>query len=477
MTDADRLPSTGALPEGVRPLVWALVALGGFRLLFPGDTPFINDEPRLIALALEANEAGRLASRGLTGTRGAQYGPLPIWLYQLGLSVTSDLRVVASLRAVLVTALSGWALVLLARGVRGVVPVLGAFAFLSPYLWLYSRDLWDNSFGVPFSAMCLAAYARYVRTGEIAWLGGSVAFGTACLLTHLMTLPVLVAVAVHFVATRWKDLVRSRRLAGAVLAIATAALAVSAPYLSRLRGSGASRFALAPDAEALGFALAGFRVFSVAGFDYVIGPWSAGGLAPLIVGVSLLAVPAGAYGFFLLLRTAQGPESTPDREIARVLLYALFLFVLLANSQRLTEHPHYYSGVWAVFFCCWWVGTSRLMERAWARRLFYAQAAVVAGFLVGLVVWLHVNGGTRSLRYGPTLANQMAVASELNRRGAQDRPPSFAMHPELFPHAIGVLRWLDGPRGGEISSRAAPGATPRIEYAEPTGSSGTLVVR
>ncbi|NIW66337.1 MAG: hypothetical protein GWN06_21110, partial [Gemmatimonadetes bacterium] len=73
---------------------------------------------------------------------------------------------------------------------------------------------------------------------------------------------------------------------------------------------------------------------------------------------------------------------------------------------------HYYNGVWMVFFTFWWAGMSDLVSRAWARRLFLGQALLMVGFLVGLVGWLHVNRGTRSLHYGPTLANQMAVARE-----------------------------------------------------------------
>jgi hypothetical protein len=252
---------------------------------------------------------------------------------------------------------------------------------------------------------------------------------------------------------------------------------VAAPYLLRVVGSNASDFAFGPNAEALAFALSGFRVFSLAGFDYVIGPWSAGGLAPVLVAVSLLTVPAGVYGFVLLLRESQRTDPTPEREIARVLLYALLFFVLLANGQRLTEHPHYYSGVWAVFFCCWWVGASRLLKHAWACRLFWGQAAVMAGFLVGLVGWLHVNGGTRSLRYGPTLANQMAVASELNRLSAPERPTSLVLHADLFPQAIQLLRRLDRRGGGEVGPPGASEQAPRIEYADPSGTSGTLVVR
>ncbi|NIW66339.1 MAG: hypothetical protein GWN06_21120, partial [Gemmatimonadetes bacterium] len=81
--------------------------------------------------------------------------PAPTWFYQLALAFTSDLRWVALAKTMLLSGLTGLAVFLLARRVAGLAPALGAFAFLSPYLWFYSRDLWDNSFAVPFSAMLL----------------------------------------------------------------------------------------------------------------------------------------------------------------------------------------------------------------------------------------------------------------------------------------------------------------------------------
>jgi len=471
-------PGRTSPPEtGVRALILLVVTLGVLRLLFPGDVPFINDEPRIVAAALDANQAGVPASVGLRGTRGAPYGPVPTWIYQGALAFTSDLRVVVVLRALLVTGLTGWALVLLSRALPGVVPALGAFALLSPYLWLYARDLWDNSFAVPFSAMCLAAYARYLVSERIRWLAGSAAFGVACLLTHLMTVPVIAAVALHFVLTRWREMLRGPSFAAVVGGIAAAAVLVSAPYLREVMSSEGVGFALSPYAPALAFGIGGFRTFSLVGFDYVIGAWPVAGLAPWLVGFSALVFPAGAYGAFLVLRRAQEADSSPGRELSRVLLYTLLVFVLLANGQRLVEHPHYYSGVWAVFFCLWWVGMSRLMERTWARRLFFLQATVMVLFLSGLAGWLHANGGTRSLRYGPTLGNQMLVAQQLDRLGAEPGPPSLAFHPGAFPQAIQVLRRLNRLAGGEVADRAAPAGSFRLEYEDPGGAGGAIVVR
>ena len=97
---------------------WAVVALvfaALVPLLWPGDVPFIHDEPQLMAKAVAANAEGRLAPLGLLGTFGVTYGPLPVWMYQALLLVTHDLVPVALAHAALMAFVSAGALWSLAR--------------------------------------------------------------------------------------------------------------------------------------------------------------------------------------------------------------------------------------------------------------------------------------------------------------------------------------------------------------------------
>ena len=87
--------------------VVALCAACLVPLIWPGDIPFINDEPQLIANALRANAEGRLASIGLMGTYGFSYGPLPTWIYQMLLTATRDLVAVTVLHALLMSTVTG----------------------------------------------------------------------------------------------------------------------------------------------------------------------------------------------------------------------------------------------------------------------------------------------------------------------------------------------------------------------------------
>lgn len=463
-------------PSRIRILIALLSLLGAFRLVFPGDVPFINDEPLLIQGALDANARGTLVSAGLLGTRGIRYGPVPTWFYQVSLAVTPSPILVATVRTILVTGLTALALVMLARSVDGLSPLLGAFAFLSPYLWFYSRDLWDNSFSVPFSAMLLAAYAQFWRGDRLRWLALAAVFGTLCFMTHPMTMPLVGAVGLHFAVTRWRAVIVSRRLALGVLGVGAFCFVLSLPYLGELAGASRPGFGITRRPASIAFGLNGIRLFSLSGFDYFIGPWLTNGFGLGARLTGLFSYVAAAYGLVLTVRAVGRGDST-QKQLASVLLLALAFFLLLANGSGLREHPHYYSGIWIVFFCIWWIGMSRLVQQSWARRVFGAQVTVMAVFLLGAASWIHWNEGTRTLRYGATLENQMAVARELDRLGAEVAPGSTALGPRLFPHAIGVLRTLHRRSVGGATFAPSPRTAVQIVYAEPDGSSGELMVR
>src|SRR5437868_10763904 len=83
--------------------------------LFPGDAPFINDEPTLIYKALRANQRGGLEQVGLQGTQKFRYGPVPVWLYQAMLHTSHDLKMLTVMRALLVNITTAAALLWLAR--------------------------------------------------------------------------------------------------------------------------------------------------------------------------------------------------------------------------------------------------------------------------------------------------------------------------------------------------------------------------
>jgi len=440
-------------------LLMLLVLLGSVRLVFPGDTHFINDEPQLIARALEDNAAGRLTTHGLRGTRGMDYGPLPIWIYRGLLLLSHDLLTIVLLRTLLVTTLTATALVWLARTCPFLLPAAGALAFVSPYLWLYSRDLWDNSFNIPFVALAFAAYVAFCREHRTANLVVA-AFGcVAAFLTHLMSLPLCAAIGLHFVLFEREWIRRHVRQA---VVLGAACAGVAAPYLAHLAsGSGGNALLSSGKWRSFFFAIAGGRFFTATGLDYFLGEARLFGEGTLLhaaelmlISLTCLAFPLIAWGAWRSFRVVTSRDTTrASREAfapAFVALTTLVLHVALAWSHRLTEHPHYYNACWIAFLFCLWWGVSECSRRGWGRILCGTYAVALTVMLVAVPLHLHRTQGNRELHYGPTLANQLEIARQLNALSAtlsSDVPLTpIARHPGEFPHALAVLRRLEATR-------------------------------
>src|SRR3954466_5766789 len=73
-------------------IVVALIASIGPAILWPGDTPWVYDEPAEVKLALQADQPHRLADHALSGNFWVWYGPLPIQIMQVLLAVSHDPR-------------------------------------------------------------------------------------------------------------------------------------------------------------------------------------------------------------------------------------------------------------------------------------------------------------------------------------------------------------------------------------------------
>src|SRR5580700_1120275 len=133
----------------------AIVVAMGLR---PGDSSWFFDMSLDFEIAMQFNATPSHilgislpftpAPYALQGTHGIRYGPLPIWIDQIFLAFTHDPIVMTAIRAVVVSALISLALLWLTQLLR-VSPWLAVVTMLSPWMWYYSRQLWDNSLLVP----------------------------------------------------------------------------------------------------------------------------------------------------------------------------------------------------------------------------------------------------------------------------------------------------------------------------------------
>ncbi len=462
-------------------LVGLVLGLCLFPMLLPGDAPWINDEPVLIQQALDANRAQKLPARGLFGSQGWAYGPLPTWFYQGLLCITHNPVAMVAIRAGLVSLATGLSLLWLARTLRlwpWFVPVI----LLSPYLWAYSRQLWDNSFTIPLAALAMAAYAAFLEHRRTWTLAVALACIIALPLVHLMALAMSVPLLLHLLILQRRSLWPHRKAVLAAMVMAPAVFVYVRDLLESAPGTaGAETFS----PSAIWFALLAPRLLSASGLDYILGSnWARPGgpmLAAAIFAaariITLVAYPLVWMGMLLAARRAarvvrSGASATTFDHVAAISLTVWAAQTALDIVRNVHGHPHYYNATWIVYAIFAWLTIDALARRHIAHWLAAVQAASLATVLLFLLLRIHLGGGMRSRNYGPTLANQVQVVRMLNEYSPDSPVKIEAQHYRDFPHALSTLRALLPPSPHEDLPRAAL----RLRERHPTSDDARLEV-
>jgi hypothetical protein len=418
-----------------RALLAMLAAICAASTLFPGDAPFINDEPTLIYKALRAIQRGELEHAGLQGTQKFRYGPIPTWLYQAMLHVSHDLKMLTVMRALLLNIITAAALLWLARTV-GLNPWFSVVIMLSPYGWHYSRQLWDNSLCIPLSALALAAYASFLsRRGSL-----SLAITLSCmillLLVHLMAIALVAPMLLHMIIFRWRDLLRRWPT---LLGVAIGGAIISLPYIGALRETHPDG-SLPTGAAGWWFPLLGSRIISGANLSYLFPPdWMtfAGpdvrALLYAAWAISLLSYPLMWLGLvyatiiaFRWLARRRKPAALLQ-QLAVLGLMVIAAQIVLDGIWHVYGHPHYYNGTWIIFPLLAWIGFDLLLRRFSPARFVLPVYAAAMGMLTFFVAaGVHRNHGVRSVNYGLCLGDEINVVRQLNALGGHG-PFTFAL--------------------------------------------------
>lgn len=451
----------------------AMIAACLLPMLWPGDVSWVNDEPTLVGLALDANEAGRPATHGLSGSRGWRYGPLPVWLLQVSLLASHNPIALAACRSALFCLAMCAALWTLARRCRwsawGALPLV-----LSPYLWFYARGLWDNTWPIPLGALALGFVAEWRETRRPVWLALVLVCLWAMLLVHLMAISLAAPVLAYVVWFERAGLAKHKRMIAVVVALVGLA---SAGYLcdartATWRDDGARTWekTVAP--------LWGPRSLSSYGLDYFLGyEWldadteTRGALLLLCNLESLIVVPLCWIGFATTVVGAvrrwrrRDDWTTRDRVLA-LAASGWLIQVILHAALNVPGDPHYGNAVWIGYVLLAW----SVVHAGWqwsAARAAWLTHAAACGLALGLVVArLHETGGTRSLGYGPSLSSQWEAVSQIS-----ECAPDAAVATEIdawlaFPQAPATLVRLRGGRTGRDAKAGSCAVVYRDERAD-----------
>jgi hypothetical protein len=453
------------------PFTYAAALCVAFTLAFPGDIGWVNDEPAFLLAAQTANEQGKLASQVLRGSLGGQYSPLPIWLYQAILLVTRNPIQVSVIKNVVTLAVVVGGLLFLARRLGlSRWPVL--LVLLSPWMFHWSRALWDNNLLIPASLALWCLTLAFWQRPSARTLAGCAAVAALMVHVHPMSLCLLLpwgALLLVF-SGGW---MRKHWIAPAVC-LATGGIACI-PYLVSLFGGTDAGPKPAPSSAPL---LSGFLEptlftgwplhenlpelfesgFAVPRAVLVAATW-ASSLA--CVAIALGAIDAARR---LWRRRGEVRAWSPAERLSLLALSAIVTTWAVFATTKLDARLHHFNGVWFAYLLPAWTWIDGLAkDRARpVRALLGVQLASLALLLASFVGFVHAHGGTRSLTFGTTLGNQIGVARTVLQYAPESEIRSSVPNVQYFPHELSSLIELLGPR----PKGALPLASLRIHYGD-----------
>jgi hypothetical protein len=442
-------------------------------LLWPGDTLWTNDEPRLIANAWHANQAWHPAWGGLWGNFGIRYGPFPTQFYQILLCLTHDPLLLAMLRAGICALVSAGSLLWLARSV-GFGPWFAGAALAAPLVVQFHRLMWDATFAMPIGALALASLAAYLRRGR-GWCMMLSIVSTAFFATiHPQDLPLATAIF-GMLAWSHRPALRLHRkpllIALAVFLALNGVFFAQLAYLvfTRLGGAVSSGY---PGGESPGIALlAPFLGGNLLGGESsshtpgAVDAWmrlQAAIIYPLCwagIGIAALCVsgrwrcPAGRVS---------DPVIATRRDIMVVALATVVMQGLLFAVMRVPSGAQYFFGTFAVHIFLAWLAVESL-PRQWMRLACTAAYGVACGWLTLHALWLTQRDGSAIEPLQPTLGSQVELVETLNAAGVRSIFTDVA-HLQNYAQGVRALRLLLPPVEADsaprllVRYRSGPGA-------------------
>ncbi len=432
----------------------AILAALALRMVWPANVPWVADEPYLIRSAIEANEQGRISVMGNLGSKGFRYGPLPLWVYQVFTVLTRDPVRLVMMRVVLVSAITMVSLVWLARTLklhRGYVIVI----LLGPYLWYYSRLLWDSTFAMPLCVLATAAYVHYLDRKRPAALLTALACLPALMMIHPMSIAFVAGMSLHSLGFKRAALWRYR---WRIVTLIIAATAVCWPYVSRtLLPALTIDTGAEPDRSRLPglvFPLLGARYLSGVGLNWFYADAWQAAMPPVRSAIYRVAVIMSAVAYALswlglAITLVRWRRLWRRREGANVRDHAALLAVMIIAAQIPVNAwparyglPQYYNATWIAAALLAWMAVNAIAARSriLAHGLVGAHGLALAAVIICLLLHIGATGGTRDVGHGPTLAVQLDIA---RRRARYDPASKLHTRIDFFIKSPRSLRLLD----------------------------------
>jgi hypothetical protein len=422
-------------------------------LLFPGDTPWIFDEPAEITIALQANQGHRLASHALTGNFHIAYGPMPIQLNQLLLLISHDPRILILLRAAIVASIIAISLLWLGRTLN--LPLYFApVILLAPNVWLWTRQPWAAFLVTPLSILSIAAYAAFLET-RCGWsLAITISATIAMPLIHPQSIPLSVILLAHILLFQRRVLWQHKlKILPPLLLLAL----LNYQYVKDILQTLSIPSALSqghPGQTSRGIAFLGTfqsaRLITPEAFE---SPLTQNPNLLLIIGhdFALIFLPLTVLGLMICLRTFIHTRSNPPSpddprrahvSLASILLLVFFAHALFAAATRLPPSPHYQFGLFGPTILAVWFALYLFPRRYFIRPILIClYAASLSLFTLGTLIAVHLHGWPPN-QHSPTLNEQIDLVEKLNHYSNESAYTTVAVYMMDPPHPLLTLRFL-----------------------------------
>jgi hypothetical protein len=299
--------------------------------------------------------------------------------------------------------------------------------------------------------------------------------------THLMCLPFLASIVLHFL---WQYRSWARKHVAQCLAIVAIGFAACLPYLLSLARPVAGTPLSAPSRSATSwlFPLMGGRFFSSIGLDYFFGKnWQNSSGLPALLWLLTWVSALGLITFWIglaeawrfLAKNLRSPGERPvEFHLWSVVCLTLLLQIVMSGVADTGNHPHYYNGTSFCAFTLVWLAYSEVKNRRWRWIGAGLHAASLLAILLMTVGRIHQTQGNTSIHYGPTLGTQLEILRELDFQNPQTVVFNETSHYSSFPEAFSELQIL-------YPLHFSPSAPVRrlvIRYADPQSGAGRLAV-
>lgn len=420
-------------------------------LLFPGDAPWINDEPILIYNAFISNHQNSLPTYSLFGSMGIPYGPLPVWIYKVLLLISSNLIIVELLKTTITLFVVFISLYFIAKALNYPRDPL-LLVFVSPYLFLYSRLLWDNCFLIPASAILLLCLVKFINTHRLFWFIVSL-FVIICLIhIHLMSALIIIPFFIFLILFEWKWLLDHRKSMFLIMAVFLFSLV---PYTMVILTKSVAGVKILKATTWYNL-FSPVRFFSFWGFDdyfvpemltsdfvipsgiYIFLKYLSGiGLAFFILGFAKIAL-------ILFNKFLKKIALTADEKFLSFCVITVLFSIGYFTVSKIFVFPHYNNAIclvyfFIIYFCLSFYRNNKIIFYA-----FWAYFSSMLLLLISFSFYIHMSGGNRTDHYGATLKNQIDIVKQINTFHQESPIYFYVNNLKAYPHSFRVLLLLYG---------------------------------